>query len=143
MRQLRLYLWQGDASDLNVLKLPEVREKYGLTLAVNVGSINFVPRDMFAVHLPMVDDTVNVNDWPRVLRVLRLVVDEIHHDGKVFVSCDAGLSRSIVFAGMLISILERRPMDDALIQEIRSPVGDPLPELWAHARNALQMWWVP
>jgi hypothetical protein len=141
MRQLRPYLYQGDDSDLNLLKLELIRKKYGLTLAINVGSMNFVPRGMFSIHLPMVDDTLNTNDWIRVLEVLSLAVDEIHHGGKILVSCNAGLSRSVVFAGMLISVLERKPMDDELMQRVRSPVMDPLPELWAHARNALQMWW--
>ena len=138
MRQIRAYLWQGDISDLNVLKLPEVQKKYGFTLAVNVGSTNFLPRDMFAVHLPMMDDSrLERNDWTRICVLLRLVLEEIKHGGKVFVSCDFGLSRSIVFSGMLISVIERRPMDDQLMKELG---GDPLPELWQNAANAMKLW---
>ena len=140
MRRIREYLWQGDISDLNVLNLPDVRKKYDFTLAVNVGSTNFLPKDMFAVHLPMMDDSrLEANDWLRIFILMRLVLEEIEHGGRVFVSCDAGLSRSVVFSGMLISAIRQRPMDDQLMKEVG---GDPLPALWRNAADAMKTWWL-
>ena len=140
MKRLRSYLLQGDISDLNLFKLPGIREKYDITLAVNVGSTNFVPPDMYAVHLPMMDDSLpQQNDWPKVIRLLYFVVDEIHHGGKVLIACDAGLSRSIVLCGMLISVIEHRPMDSGLMRELG---GDPLLALWEHGANAIATWWM-
>jgi protein-tyrosine phosphatase len=142
MRRLRSYLYQGDVSDLNVLKDPVIREKYSLTLVVNVGSTPFVPRDLPTIYLPMRDESVNAaNDWLRVIRVLRLVIDEVRSGGKVFVNCDAGISRSVVFSAMLISALEHRMMDDELMQEIRATLSEPLHALWVNGYNALMKNW--
>lgn len=144
MRELRPYLYQGDISDLNVLRDPDVRKKYGITLAVNVSSTPFVPRGLPTVYVPMYDsERVEDNDWVRLVALLQFVVGEVHLGGKVLVVCNAGISRSITFAGMLISVIERVPMDDALVQEIRMPVDPPLEELWRDARTAIRMWWVP
>src|SRR2546428_613789 len=99
MRLLRLGLYQGDVSDLNLLKLVEVRAKYNFTLSVNVGSTNFVPRDMYAIHLPMKDTgKVEDNDWDRILELVRLVANEVLAGGKVLVNCDMGLNRSVIFS---------------------------------------------
>jgi len=146
MRHLLPWLYQGDVSDLNVLKGEDglkIAEKYGITLAVHVGYMPFVPRGFPTIYLPMLDDPrPKANNWRRVLNVLRLVVDEIHQGGRVLVTCDAGISRSIVFSGMLISVITGQAMNDELMQEIRAPSDEPLRELWKNAENALITWWL-
>lgn len=137
MRAIRPYLVQGDIRDLNLLNEPEVRKKYAFTLAINVGSTNFLPKNMFAVHLPMMDgERREDNDWDAILVVADVAVAEIARGGKVFVSCDAGLSRSVVFAAMVIALYEDRPMDDALMAEVG---GDPLLGLWRTAHEYLDV----
>src|SRR3990167_1411143 len=116
MRELVRGLWQGDISDLNLLKMPNARSRF--TLAVNVGSTNFIPPDLRAIHFPMKDDPGN--DWCPIVLLVNLIVDEIRHGGTVLVTCDAGISRSIVIAAMVIARLERVPMDDALLQRVRA-----------------------
>jgi len=150
MRRLRPWLFQGDVSDLNALPVNladttgrTVAEKYWITLAVNVGSTPFVPRGIPTIYLPMLDDPrPKANNWRRVLNVLRLVVDEIHQGGRVLITCDAGISRSVVFSGMLIRVITGQAMNDELMQEIRAPSDEPLRELWKNAENALITWWL-
>ena len=139
MRLLRPGLYQGDISDLNLLKLDEIRAKYNFTLSVNVGSTNFIPCDMYAIHLPMKDtEKFEDNDWGRILELVRLVVNEILADGKVLVNCDAGLNRSVVFSAMVISVVDDIPMDDELMQKVKMAKIEPAHDLWDNARQALR-----
>jgi len=140
MRKLRSYLWQGDISDLRAFHSQggqKVAEKYGITLAIHVGHTPFVPFGFPTIYLPMMDESGSkANDWPRIIRALLFAVDEIRHGGNVIVVCDAGISRSVVFSAMLISLAERREMDD-----LRNEIGgDPLDGLWNSANGALKDW---
>lgn len=134
MRELIPGLWQGDISDLQVLKDHDTRKRLGFTLAVNVGSTNFLPPNIWAIHLPMKDSWEEEdNDWQMVIHTVSPAVSEIERGGKVLVTCDAGLSRSIVFCGLVISWLEGIPMDDELLRRIKDPYMDPLEQLWGFA----------
>ena len=136
MRELRPGLFQGDISDLNLLKLDDARTKLKFTLVVNVGSTNFIPPNIWAVHVPMmVSSREEDNDWQKVIHTVSLAGGEVERGGKVLVTCDAGISRSAVFCGLVISWMEGIPMDDKLLQRMknRNPAIDPLPELWAEA----------
>ena len=136
MRKLTSSIYQGDISDLNVLG--KQRQDIPITLFVNVGSTNYVPPDRFAIHLPMRDEADGVNDWEKVVSLALLAAEEVARGGLVFVNCDAGISRSVTFVGMLISILDGVPMDDALMVRLRYAPGiEPLEALWKEAGQAL------
>jgi len=141
MRKLRSYLWQGDVGDLKPFHGQggqKLAEKYGITLAIHVGHTSFVPFGFPTIYLPMRDESgPKANDWPRIIRTLSFARDEIHGGGRIIVVCDAGLSRSIVFAAMLINLIEGRRMDDDLRDELG---GDPLDGLWNNATKALSAW---
>lgn len=144
MRKLRPYLYQGDTSDLNALPHDldttgrTVAQKYGITLAVNVGSTPFVPRGIPTVYFPMKDsDREGDNDWGRIASLRSLLADEVNRGGKLLIVCDAGLSRSVVLAGMVISDMEGRSMDSLLFYEI-SAAEPPLEGLWMNARRAME-----
>lgn len=139
MRELRLGLYQGDIQDLNLLKSNEVRAKYNFTLSVNVGSTNFIPPDMYAIHFPMKDSgKIEDNDWGQVLELVRLVVNEVLVGGKVLVTCDVGLNRSVIFAAMVISVVDGIPMDDKLMQTVKVAI-DPAHDLWEFAKQVLRL----
>ena len=131
MRRLRRYLYQGDNSDL-----PFWNEKAGVTLAVNVGHLPMYPAaGKYMIHSPMMDlESPQANNWLRIGDVLRLAVKEVECGGVVFVACDVGASRSVVFSGMVIAAVEHRRMDARLLDEIRSPIAEPLPGLWRTAK---------
>lgn len=137
MRKLREFLYQGDISDLNVLK---VSNSKGITMAINVGSTLFTPPNVaVAIHFPMLDSERQPdNNWNRMFDLVMLAVEEIKRGGKILVTCDAGFSRSITFTGMLLAVYEMCEMDDKLMAAIRHPFEDPLPGLWANARQYLE-----
>jgi len=138
MRNLYPNLWQGDISDLNILKTPNGRA-LGFTLAVNVGSTNFLPPDVFAVHLPLKDVGERMaNDWRKVAEVVLLIVREIGHGGKVLITCDAGVSRSIVVAGMVIATLRGVPMDEDLKESVRAADGLMAKKLWDYGSDVVE-----
>lgn len=137
MRELRPGLWQGDVHDLNSLK----DRKHTFTLAVNVGSTNWLPPDMFTIHFPMKDtNDLKDNDWDRILRLVRFITHEIENGGKVLVSCDAGLSRSVVVSAMVIAVLDMVHMDDDLRRKVRSGLVEPADGLWQHAAATIESW---
>lgn len=135
MRELRPGLWQGDVHDLNSLK----DRKHTFTLAVNVGSTNWLPPDMFTVHFPMKDgDGALENDWTLLIPLAYYVANIVRTGKRVLCNCDAGISRSIVFCGIVISILESRSMDLELMYEIStSQTLPPHRELWEEASKEL------
>ena len=138
MREIFAGLWQGDISDLNLLKQSEARETLKFTLTINVGSTPFVPRDVQTVYFPMRDESdLKLNDWERAVEYVKLAVREIRRDGKVLVTCDAGISRSVVFAGMVTALYKELPMDDKLMQALRHPRDPPLEGLWKSGQKAL------
>ena len=131
-------LYQGDIGDLNVLKIPETRDRLGFTLAVNVGHTPFVPRGVRTIYLIMQDRTgYEANPWDLILDVAALVAGEILRGGKVLVTCDAGLSRSVVFCGIVLAFMERRPMDAELFDRVSTDFT--LPELWDNAARAIAL----
>ena len=78
------------------------------------------------------------NDWSKIEAALRLALHEIERGGVVFVVCDAGVSRSVTFSGMVIAAVEHRRMDYRLADEIRSAIADPLHELWKTASKYME-----
>ena len=138
MREIFAGLWQGDIGDLNALKLANEKHFLKFTLAINVGSTPFVPRDVQTVYFPMRDESdAKLNDWERAVDYVKLAVREIRRGGKVLVTCDAGISRSVVFAGMVTALYKELPMDDKLMQALRHPCDPPLEGLWKSGQKAL------
>jgi len=160
MRQIIPGLWQGNLADLNLLGVPELREKYGFTLAMNVGNSPWVPRDVPTMYLRMYDVAAEDdpergrNHWQLVLDALVMAAGEVTRGGKVLVVCNMGVSRSVVFSAMVVSILEGIPMmvdppyimpspfdttNYDLVELVRSP-SELMPslELWADAARALE-----
>lgn len=145
MRQVSEGIYQGDTSDLNSLKLEAVRAHYGITLAVNVGSTPFVPMGVPTLYVPMADITDRadpqrpLNKWPLIIDAAKMAAREIRRGGRVFINCDAGLSRSVVFTGLLIAVLQNIPMDENLLTMVRvAPGMEPSCALWDDATEALQ-----
>lgn len=131
MRKVHPRIYQGDSSDLNVLG--KVRQDIPITLFVNVGHVNYIPPNRFAVHLPMLDG-VGVNDWDKVVSVALLATEEVARGGLLFVNCDVGISRSVVFCAMVLAILEGRDMDDEMLARVEHGYMPPLFGLWNEAR---------
>lgn len=143
MRKLRDGLYQGDFSDFHLFKsLPnEKREPNSrIDLGVHVGTTAFVPPGLYAIHFPMYDDTypTQKNDWTLLVPLVYYIADVIRAGKRVLINCDAGISRSVVLAAMVISILDVRPMDDKLMYEIA--LNEDLPphqDLWKEAAEEL------
>ena len=156
MRQITRGLWQGSVHDLNLLKVDAICEKYGFTLAINVGSTPFVPRGVPTFYLPMFDitdeddPTRSRNNWSLITDALLAATGEISREGKVLVVCDAGISRSVVFSAMVVSVLQGIPMmdepmegtpmvNDWLMQSVRTPGElEPSHALWKDAAKAIK-----
>ena len=139
MKHMREGLWQGDSGDLKALLSREVRDKLRFTLIVNVGHSPYLPLDVQTVYFPMQDsDAWKDNDWDRAVYYVRLVYDEIRRrQGKVLVVCDAGLSRSVVFCGMVMSLLTRNRMSEPkLKQKLMNPFV--MEGLWQNAAEAME-----
>lgn len=156
MRLIIQGLFQGSIHDLNLLKEPAIREKYQFTLVVNVGSTPFVSRGVPTIYLPMFD-IVDGNDpersrnnWDLITDALLAVTGEISRGGRVLVTCDMGISRSVVFSAMVVSVLEDIPMmvepvedapmvNDELVQVLRAPGElEPSHALWKDAAKAIK-----
>ena len=164
VRQIIQRLFQGSIRDLNLLKEPAIRERFNFTLVINVGSTPFVPRGVPTLYLPMFDvsnedDPERTrNNWSLITDALLAATGEISREGKVLVVCDAGISRSVVFSAMVVSILEDIPMmvtmfdglqedaspagqtiNDELMQVVRTPGElEPSHELWKDAAKAIK-----
>jgi hypothetical protein len=130
MRLIVEGLYQGNINDLNILAKPEYRERLGFTLAINVGSTPWVPRALPTFALPMFDivdedDPLrSSNNWALITDALLAAAGEVTRGGKVLVVCDAGISRSVVFYAMAVSVLEGIPM---MVDVLLPPLG---PVMW-------------
>lgn len=154
MRLIAKGLYQGDISDLNLLREESQRKKF--TLTVNVGSTPWVPRGIPSFHVPMTDLVSDddpqrtLNDWPLVVAVARIAAAETLRGGRVLVTCDAGLSRSVVFCAMVLVVLGEgsmvethlapgnRTINVTMLLRVRAPGSDPSYTLWHDAAKALE-----
>lgn len=134
MRKVHPRIYQGDSGDLNVLG--KQRPDIPITLFVNVGALNYVPPNRFAVHMPMLD-MAGMNDWEHVVSVALLAAEEVARGGLLFVNCDVGVSRSVVFCGMVLAVLEGADMDNDMLARVEHGFMPPLFGLWQEARLAL------
>jgi hypothetical protein len=139
IREVFSGLYQGDIRDLNRAG----RERAPFDLFVNVGSTNWLPPDQYAIHYPMIDgpwpgkpSRVKENDWEALVGLAQLIVGNLRNGRKVLVTCDAGLSRSVVMCGMVIAILKSIPMSEDLKTAVRTPTP-PSIDLWDEAQRAV------
>jgi len=136
VRVITPHIYQGDISDLNVFG--KLRTDIPITMFVNVGSTNYIPPNRYAIHFPMRDE-VQVNDWEKICSLAQLAAEEVRRGGLLFVNCDAGISRSVIFVGMVMSLVDGIDMDDKLFQQLRlAPSMDPFEPLWEEARRAIK-----
>lgn len=146
MRQLRPGLYQGDFSDFHLFKtVPNDKRKpeEQVDLGIYVGSTAFVPPGLHAIHFPMIDDYPStMNNWFLLTRLADFAADVVRSGKRVLISCDAGISRSVIFSGMVISLLENRIMDEKLMYELAIGSGNenllPYPPLWNEAAKEME-----
>mgnify|MGYP001581389398 CR=1 FL=1 len=145
MREIIPGLWQGDISDLNVLKLETARKNLGFTLAINVADIAFVPPHVPTIVIPMQDvETLTdpcreLNPWPVIVDSVTLALDELERGGKILVACAAGLSRSVTFIAMMLALRNGLDMREDRTKLMEIVGGMPSYTLWDDAANALEV----
>ena len=144
MREIIAGLWRGDISDLNVLKLESARKNLGFTLVINVADIAFVPPHVPTIVMPMkdvvnsVDPQRELNPWPVIVDAVTLALTELDRGGKVLVACAAGLSRSVIFIAMMLSLRNGLDMNEDRTKLMEIVGGMPSYALWDDAAIALE-----
>lgn len=129
-------LWIGNLRDLGS---PRAILDAGIAAVVQLSveeTLPQLPRDLVFCHFPLVDG--DGND-PAILRLCLHCVAELLTDGvPTLVCCGGGMSRSPTIASAAVSLLEYRPIDEAVRSITADGAIDISPAFWNDVVRVLE-----